>query len=137
MAQVSLQMVAGGTIRRSRFCKVSTAADSTLLEADAGEVTIGISHESAQDAPIPGAGTDAAAAGEAVRLYVHGDVALLEIGSGDITRGAFCKSDADGKGVASTADDEWYGAIALESASEGELARVFIMSGYISGAADD
>lgn len=121
--------VAGGTIRPSRFVKMSTAADFTLLEADANEFVVGIAHEAPRDAPLDGASANLAesTAPDPVPYYGEGRVCLLTIGSGGITRGAYLKSDADGNGVALAASTKQnVGAIALESASEGELARVLV-----------
>lgn len=121
--------VAGGDINPSRFVKQSTAADFTVLEADANEAVIGVSHESAQDAPIPGASTLAAASGDQLFVYPIGAVCLLTIGSGGCTRADELKSDADGKGVtrATTGTTiQNVGALALESASENELAKVLV-----------
>lgn len=119
--------ISGGVIRPARFVKTSTAADQTMLEADANEESVGISMESTRDAPIEGASGEAAAAGQQIGYYPEGRVCLLEIGSGGVTRGANIKSDADGKGVLAAATGttmQWVGAKALETASEGELARV-------------
>ena len=120
---------AGGDIRPHRFIKYSTSADNTALEADANEFVIGISTEATQDAPLPCADGDAAESGDQVHYYPTGTECLLEIGSGGVTRGAWIKSDADGKGVLAAttgATAQFYGAFALESASEGEFARVLV-----------
>lgn len=122
-------MAAGGDIRPCRFVKISTAADNTYLEADANEEVYAISTNATQDAPIPNADGDAAEAGDQVHVNPPGSVCDLEIGSGGVTRGAWIKSDADGKGVlaattGTTAQN--YGAKALESASEGEFAKVIV-----------
>src|SRR6185369_8897067 len=114
--------LAGGTIRPARFVKPSTAADNTLLEADANEMAVGISVEAPRDAPLTGASTDLAASGDPIPYYPEGCVALLTIGTGGVTRGAQIKSDADGNGVLALTTGttmQWVGASALESASEG------------------
>ena len=126
-----IQGVAGGTIRTCRFVKISTAADHRLLEADANEQIVGISSQAAQEAPIPGASANAAESGDSFRYHTEGEVCLLEIGSGGVTRGAQIKSDADGKGVLAATTGttlQWVGAMALESAEEGELAKVLVKS---------
>lgn len=123
-------LVAGGDIRPNRFVKLSTSADNTVLEADANELTFGVSSEATQDAPIDGASANAAEATDPLEVKTVGQVAKLEIGSGGVTRGAFVKSDADGKGVLAAttgATAQNIGAQALESASEGELANVLIV----------
>jgi len=125
------QMVAGGDIRQARFVKLSTAADYTLLEADANERIFGISVDAAQDAPIPSASANAAESGDLFQFYGPGDECLLELG-GTVTRGGRLKSDADGKGVAvattGTTSQE-YGAEALESGVSGEKIRVRVLLG--------
>lgn len=122
-------MAAGGDIRPARFVKISTAADFTYLEADANDEVFGISTNATQDAPLPNADGDAAESGDHVHVNPPGTICDLEIGSGGVTCGAWIKSDADGKGVlaattGTTAQN--YGAKALESASEGEMARVIV-----------
>lgn len=122
--------VAGGDIRPARFVKVSTAADNAVLEADANEAIIGIATEATQDAPIPGASANAAESGDPVKVYTIGSECLLEIGSGGVTAGAEIKSDADGKGVLAATTGttvQNIGAVALEAASAGELARVVVV----------
>lgn len=128
----TIPAVAGGTIRRSRFVKASTAADNTLLEADANEEIVGVSLEAPKAPPIDGASaTEIAVATDPIPYYPEGKICLLEIGSGGVTRGANIKSDADGKGVLAATTGttmQWVGAKALETASEGEFARVLIKS---------
>ena len=126
------QVKAGGDINTARFVNLSTSDDNTVLEADANETVFGISSESAQDAPIPSASTLAAAAGDYLRVYQPGEVCLLKIGSGGVTAGDKIKSDADGQGVAAATTgttEQHYGAIALETAAEGALARVKVEVG--------
>jgi hypothetical protein len=120
--------VAGGNINPSRFVKVSTAADNTVLEADANEGVAGISGVGTKEPP----GIDTlsgllAQAGDNVQVFGDGEVCMLKLGSGGVTRGGYLKSDADGKGVAiattgTTAQE--IGAIALESGAADELVRV-------------
>lgn len=133
MSVPSAQLVAGGDINPSRFVRISTAANKTVLEADAGSRTYGISQEGTQDTPLPNASTLAAAAGDQLRLYKRGEIALLEIGSGGCTAGDALKSDGDGKGVTTTTNNDWVGAEALETAAAGEKALVEVV-GYFYGA---
>jgi len=122
--------VAGGDINPCRFVTLSPSADFTLLEANANEAIIGVSHESAQDAPLPGASTLAAASGDHLAIYPIGSVCRLEAGSGGWTRGSELISDSNGKGVARATTGttiQNVGAIALESVSEGELGKVLIV----------
>ena len=125
--------VADGTIRVCRFVKASSTTDFRVVEADANELTIGISQEGSRVAPLPSETTDppeAARVDEAVNVYSDiGMTVMLRIGSGGITRGLEIISDADGNGVAVGAVAETVyqvGARALETAVEGQLARVEI-----------
>jgi len=124
-------MVAGGTIRVSRFVKIDTAADFQVLEANANEKIFGISQEGSRVAPIPSVTVDPAEAAQSTeQLEVHTTddrVLMLYVGTGGWTRGDFLVSDADGGGVASTGAagaEQNIGARALESASAGDLGRV-------------
>lgn len=125
--------VADGTIRVCRFVKPSSSTDFRCVEADANELTIGISSEASRIAPLPTVTTDppeAAQVNEQLQVFTDPEqVVMLRIGSGGITRGVEIISDADGNGVAvgSTAETVYQvGAIAEESAVEGELCRVVI-----------
>lgn len=125
-----LSQIAGGDINPARFVKLSTAADFTVLEADANEQTYGISVDAAQAAPISGASTLAASAGKSLRVYGLGEECTLELGSGGATRGDNLKSDADGKGVGAATTGttvQWIGAQALESGLEGEKIKVRVV----------
>lgn len=126
-------MRANGTIRRARFCKIDASDNNSVLEADANERTIGISQIGGRETPLPSVNADPAeAANSGDNVMVHGinsgrqDISL-EIGSGGCTAGDLLKSDADGKGIKSATTGttvQWIGAIALETASDGELAKV-------------
>ncbi len=130
MPAATIMMKAGAAIAPAVFVKVSTAADNTVLTAGANDPIIGVSSESAQNAPIPGANANAAtAAGEQCMIHPLGSVALVTAGSGGVTRGDELKSDTDGTAItrATTGTTvQQIGAIALESALAGELAKVFI-----------
>lgn len=123
-------MRVGGTVRTSRFVKLSTTENRTLLEADAGEFVIGISSEATQDAPVDGASTNAGESGDMMEWHGIAETCLLKTGSGGLTAGDLVKSDADGQGVTASAGDK-YGAIALSDASAGELADVMVLIGEL------
>lgn len=121
-----MQFKAGGTIRPSRFIKAG-AADHTVLEADAGELAIGVSMDGSQDAPAFANNSNAAESGEYFRHYSHGDECLVEAG-GTVTRFTLCASDADGKAVTAITGD-YACFLPYESASSGELVRgMFLVS---------
>lgn len=128
------RLVAGGNINPCRFVKMSTAADDRCLECDANEAPIGISYPEGRYAPQSDIVVTNyhAIAGDSVGLYGDGDQCLLELGSGGATRGGRLKADADGKGVAIATTGttiQNFGAIALESGSENEKIRVFVLLG--------
>lgn len=121
----------GGVIRVGRFVKISAAY--TVSECDAGERTVGISDMGGSDAPIPSVTNDppyAAESGDVVAVHTNdGETCLLYIGTGGCTAGDLLKADADGAGVAlaeSAGSKEEAGAIAEETRSAGEYARVMI-----------
>lgn len=128
MAEYSF--LAGGTIYSSRFCKLSTAADSTVLQATAGDFVQGISEEWSNSAPIPNATSESALAGDSIKVYQIGDICYLKCGTASITRGSKLKSDANGLAVAATTGD-YYGAVAFESMASGELGRVQVLIGTL------
>src|SRR4051794_2591226 len=104
--------VANGNIYPCRFVKDDTA-DGMVVQAGAGDRVRGISGSGTRSAPYPGLDSAYhAVAGDNCLLYGPGtrDVPL-ELG-GTVTKGGRIKSDADGKGVASTTDKDQYGAIA-------------------------
>lgn len=120
--------LAAGQIFPSRFVKLATTGlDSQVLQAGDGNATLGISQEWMHDAPIPSETTgDAAASGEAIRVYGTGDVCLLELGGTVVTSAPHIKSDTNGKGVAATLGTDNVSAIALEQGVSGEKIRVYI-----------
>lgn len=125
---------ASANIRPSRFVKRSGA--NTVSECGAGQQMIGISGEASGYAPLPSQTEYAAASGDPVTIYLVGDglqedrPVLLVLGSGGATQGALLKSDSAGAGVAVASDKDCYGALALESGSEGEAIRVRVLFGY-------
>lgn len=126
-------LVAGGDIRPSRFIKISTAANQTALESDAGELSVGVSGEGTQDAPQSGSDGDAAEAGDHFMYHPIGDEALIETGSGGCGAGAHLTPDADGKAVIATQGD-YVGALALEAASAGEKVRALLIAAFLEPA---
>lgn len=134
-------MYANGTILVSRFVKIDTTRNNAVLACGSAGVVFGVAQEGGRVAPIPSVTSDpvqAAIAGENVGVYVDGDECLLAIGSGGITAGAYIRSDTNGAGVAlagTAATVESYGAIALETASSGELCKVQVKIGKITNPA--
>lgn len=125
-------MRANGTIVTSTFV-IMDSSDNNSVKAPtaANQRVIGVAQEAGRTPPIPSETTDppqAAQAGENVRVHCLGEEALLRIGSGGCTSGRTLKSDSSGYGVlvASTSNGR-IGAIALETASQNELAKVQVV----------
>jgi hypothetical protein len=98
---------------------------------------IGISGEAADTAPLPGNSEFAATSGNPCTIYFQGDgqqedrPVLLVLGSGGATQGQLLKSDSAGAGVNANANNDCFGALALESGSAGEAIRVKPLFGFI------
>jgi len=125
-----LSLTATGDIRPSRFVSMSTAADFTAAESNAGDWVVGVSQVGTRDAPgLSGAGTDAAQTGESFHAFANGQIAWLECGT-TITRADLLKPDNDGKAIVGTAG-VYYGAQALESGVTGDLIYVIVTIGEL------
>lgn len=130
--------IANGTILPSRFVKLDATKDFAVIQgAAATDSLIGISQEGTKDAPgVVGAGTDAASAGETLKVFGQGDVCLLEAGAA-IVRGARLTSDATGRGVTAApaaGANNGIGAVALQSAAAaGEKIRVQVLVYSLQG----
>lgn len=124
---------ANGTIAPSVFVKIDTSGDHLVIQATAGSRTIGISQQGMKRAPgLTGSDTTIAAqAGDALMVFTWGDDAPITCG-GTVTAGDLLKSDANGKGVTSSADGDWVAAEALESGTSGAIIRCLIR-GYYRG----
>ncbi len=116
------QWVAGGTIGPSRFVKVSTAADHTVLQSTANDVSYGISQVGTKSPPGVSGSNDAIAAiaGDQIQIYTFGDVAQI-LGAETIARGSFVKPNATGQAVVCVANDSASGYL-IESVSNNTLA---------------
>lgn len=138
MAQITPSYLAGGTIRPSRFVRLSDTEDFTVLEADANSKIIGISQEGGRTAPIPAVSTvNAAEDGDTLNVYGPTMDCLLELG-GTVASGDDLKSDADGQGVVLTqgATNQEVGATALEGGISGDLIRVIVAPRSEGGTAE-
>lgn len=126
---------ASANIRPSRFVKRSGA--NTVAECGAGERMIGISLEFGDTGHLPGQTEYLAASGTPVSFALVGDgqqedrPLLLVLGSGGATQGDLLKSASGGAGVVASSNNDVYGAIALESGSEGEAIRVRLLFGFL------
>ena len=134
MPSRSPRFIASGNIRPSRFVQPDVTNDFTVLEVDTADTDnlFGISQEGKRRPPgVDGEDNFAAHAGETVHVYGLGEECLLEAGAA-VTRGAYLKSDNQGRGVAVTFAETAnvrVGAQALESAAAaGVLIRVVIVN---------
>lgn len=130
MASATFGGVAGGDILPRRFVKQGTTA-GVLLQAGAGEPPVGISASGTHTANVAGFDDGkAAVAGENVRTYRETDqVCDIEAGAA-FSIGARLKSDASGRGIAVSANNDQYGAVALAAAAAaGDFVPVRIQMG--------
>lgn len=114
-------LIAGETIRPSRFVRLDPSAAKTILEGEANDILIGVAQEGARTAPLNDLVTsvEAAQAGESVQIYGIGDICLLEAGA-EIATNDRLKSDSVGRGtpIATTGTTiQYIGAVALEPAA--------------------
>lgn len=121
----SYTKVAGGNVAPSRFVKLDVSNKGKVLQAGAGEMVFGISQEGTRNIPYSTLDDGfAAIAGENLRIYGPGDNGMmLELG-GTVAVGDRLKSDANGKGVATTTANDEVGAIALAAGASGDLVPV-------------
>jgi hypothetical protein len=121
--------VAGGDIFPARFLIASTSADNTVLQAAANGKIVGISQKGTRRTPYAGLDDGKAAiAGENVHFFGPPETAPLELG-GTVTAGDLLEADANGKGVTSSTDGHFYGAIAPQAGASGDIIEVQVMLG--------
>lgn len=123
---------AGGDIYKCRFVELSTSADWTCTQANAGatDIILGVSGDFDKSPPGVTGSTAGlhAASGDTVTVLYPGEVAMLQLGSGGATRGVGLVPDSNGKGVAYTANaGATFNAIAMEAGSEDDFIRVYIV----------
>lgn len=124
-----MQFTASGTIIVSRFVKMS-GSGTVAANTTAGGKIVGISQDSGRVAPLPSVTADpveAAKSGETLNVHCHfegNNFPTLEIGSGGCTAGDILVSDNTGKGVVAATAGHFVGAVAMETASAGEKAKV-------------
>ncbi len=100
------QWVAGGNIHISRFVKIDTGNDHTLLQAGANELSYGISAVGPKSPPGL-SGTDSslcASANDNFQVYPPMSIALITCAA-TLNSGTFVKPDANGMAVAASAND--------------------------------
>jgi len=142
-------LISAAPIPRFRFITISNGsnANTTAIDADfeaavanTGEPIIGITTGASQDAPQDSANSFAAKeAGVSFEWISPGAIGLLHIDkSAGVTRGDRLMANTNavtnlsgqaGSGVTATSG-QWVGALALENAAAGEIARVLVLSPF-------
>jgi hypothetical protein len=121
--------VANGTIQPSRFVTIDSTSENAVIQASANtQELIGISQEWSKLAPIPGASSEAADAGDPIKVYGLSDICLLQSTTAGWTAADRLTSDANGNGVTASGTDH-YGAVALTTVSGAGLGRVQVVIG--------
>ena len=127
-------MVADGNIAPCRFVTLSTTSGRVTASAS-GEQPFGISGQDTRQTPLSGLDDGFhAIAGENCLIYGNGQMDVMLELSGTVTRGQYLKPGASaGTAIAATADQDKYGAVALQAGVSGELIKVEIRLGERSG----
>jgi hypothetical protein len=117
---------ASAAIAKMRFAKIS--GDFTIAQCVANDVAFGVSSEGSSEAPIPGAGVNAAETGGLVRLYGQGESCPIEVGAAVVANG-FVKPDANGRAIPCVANDKYSGQVLQGQATVGGRAMIFVCRG--------
>lgn len=126
---------ASGTIIVSRFVKSSGSA-TVAANTTAGGKVVGISQDSGHSPPLPSLTADpveAAKSGMTLNVHCHfegNNFPCVEIGSGGCTAGDYLVSDNTGKAVVAATAGHTVAAIAMETASAGEKAKVRLVGPF-------
>jgi hypothetical protein len=122
--------VAAGNIAPSRFVIQSTTLQGQVTQATAGAGPLwGISQPGTRNTPYSSLDDGfAAIAGENLTIFGPNMQCLLELG-GTVTLNQRLKSDLNGKGIATTADGDEYGALAMMAGAAGDLIEVQVEVG--------
>ena len=116
MAAPGFASVAGGNVRPKRFVKL-TGVDNTFAECGAGDQVAGISGCGTRNPPYASLDDGfIAIAGETFPVFGPTEVVPLVAGAA-INAGERLKSDSAGRGTPVTANNDQYGAVALQDAS--------------------
>lgn len=124
-----LSGLAGGTINPARFCIQDVSQDNAYVQASGtGRPIIGPAQVGAALAPVPNAGTGAAAAGDTIGVFTTGEVTFVSVTSA-ITAGDTLSADSSGFGVKDTVSGHYIGGLALESVSGTSFCKILVTSG--------
>lgn len=132
-------LTAAGTIPTSVFVTMdSVGEDFAVIKATANTFPYGISGQGGKQAPLPVVTTDPpthAEDGDQCLVHMPGfdpqdSTVMLRIGA-SVTRGQRLMPNADGEGIPATTG-KYYGAIADQSGSDGEIIRVTPLIGLVA-----
>ncbi len=132
MPTVNPTYIAGTTINPCRIVTMTPAIADTHTTTPTAAFTVwpalsgddepvGISQEGTSDWQS----TDAAGAGEQIRIFGPGEVCLLELGA-NTTVGQYVMATTGGKGTPVTADEDRAIGFALEGGSSGDKIQVYV-----------
>jgi len=116
-----IEHLVASDLSAGQYLYVKKDASNYLVLAGAGDQSIGI----LQNAPKGATGAPVVGVVRSIgysKLYT----------AGDITQDQFIKSDANGKGVAATANKDKYGSKAVQNSSNGDLTVVLLGGGTLS-----
>lgn len=126
----SPQFRAEADINTSVFVSLGTK-DDNVVTSGAGDLAIGVMHESIWATPIPGADADVAVPlGQSKRVYGADEVCEVRVGTGGLTVGDLVTPDAAGAGVVAGAGAN-YSAVCLSGGLAGDRAKVVVAKGSV------
>jgi hypothetical protein len=134
----NLPVQAAGSIQPSTFVSLLAGNDFGVVQCTASSIMpLGIAQVGFDRPPglvqlLPGAAyTDvAAASGEEFQIFYDSDVSPLRLGAGGCANGQLLVADSSGNGIVGTVG-QYYGAIALQAGSQGEIIQVLIRVGKV------
>lgn len=122
---------ASGQIAIGTFVTIDPANDFSVSQATSGSVPHGIAALAAEDVPQGSNSLNAAdGAGDSLQVFTVGEQCRLLIGSGGVSPGDFIRSDNSGAGVKASSG-QYYGAVAVQAASQGAYGRVYVVLGKV------
>ncbi|MCD0459108.1 hypothetical protein [Roseiconus lacunae] len=129
MPAQSPSFIAKGDIEPSVFVQPDPTNDHAILQAEAGDECLGVSHEGTREAPVEGVTPLAAKANESCQVYTDGWPCEIIAGA-TLVNGDKLKSDANGHAIKAVAGDAFY-AVARAGAAAGERVKATVTRGLI------
>ncbi len=117
---------ASAAVARKKFVKISGGYQ--VAQCVANDVAFGVSGQGTRDTPIPNGSTNAALAGDPLRVYGMGDCVPMAAGAA-ITAGQFVKPDVNGDPTPCSAADKYSGQALQDQATVGADVEIYICRG--------